>query len=452
MFDFNRFWQFFDSDMQQKYNEVTYNAWFKATKPVSYDEDSHELVISVQNKLSQNYWEKMLSATLIQSAYAYAQIQINPVFVVSGEEPTTNISFYDEKPKEAPKAEPKVRSVTNSVLNPRYTFENFIQGNGSTLAQSAALAVAENPGKFYNPLFIYGKTGLGKTHLMQAVGNQVLEVNPDAKIIYVQSETFFNEYIEAISNGTISKFHEKYRHCDYLLVDDIQFFSKKESVQGEFFHTFEALYNNNKQIILTSDRLANEISDLSDRLVSRFTWGLSVQITPPDLETRIAILRKKSEYDHLDLDFETLEYVASQIDSNVRELEGALTAIQASAAIKKQAITLDLAKSSLAELHLVHQKRGIQVPKVIEFVANYFRISTEDIKGKKRVKQIVIPRQIAMYLSRNLTNASLPKIGQEFGGKDHTTVMHACTKIEKDLETDAELKRAVEEITHLLER
>lgn len=454
MFDLEKFWDSFNAEMRSEFNEVSYNAWFKNTKPVSFNKDTHELVISVQTPVAKGYWEQNISANLIQSAYAYAGIDIYPVFVVKNGPAPSSERMLEPQPQAKPeKARPQGREFTKDLrLNEKYTFENFIQGEGNKLAAGAALAVADNPGTFYNPLFIFGGVGLGKTHLMQAIGHQMLEERPNAKVVYIQSETFVNDFINSIKNKTQEQFREKYRTADLLLVDDIQFFAKKEGIQEEFFHTFETLYNDQKQIVMTSDRLPTEIPDLSERLVSRFAWGLQVEITPPDLETRIAILRKKAESEGLEIDESTLDYVASQVDTNIRELEGALVKVQAQATIQKQDINIGLARSALADLKLVQKSRGLQISKIQEVVANYFQTSVPDLKGKKRVRQIVIPRQIAMYLSRELTDASLPKIGQEFGGKDHTTVMHACDKIARQIKTDTEIKSAVSDLRQMLER
>ncbi len=454
MFDLEKFWDSFNAEMRSEFNEVSYNAWFKNTKPVSFNKGTHELVISVQTPVAKGYWEQNISANLIQSAYAYAGIDIYPVFVVKNGQAPSSERMLEPQPQAKPeKARPQGREFTKDLrLNEKYTFENFIQGEGNKLAAGAALAVADNPGTFYNPLFIFGGVGLGKTHLMQAIGHQMLAERPDAKVVYIQSETFVNDFINSIKNKTQDKFREKYRTADLLLVDDIQFFAKKEGIQEEFFHTFETLYNDQKQIVMTSDRLPTEIPDLSERLVSRFAWGLQVEITPPDLETRIAILRKKTESEGLEIDESTLDYVASQVDTNIRELEGALVKVQAQATIQKQDINIGLARSALADLKLVQKSRGLQISKIQEVVANYFQTSVPDLKGKKRVRQIVIPRQIAMYLSRELTDASLPKIGQEFGGKDHTTVMHACDKIARQIKTDTEIKSAVSDLRQMLER
>ncbi|WP_348681285.1 chromosomal replication initiator protein DnaA [Lactobacillus intestinalis] len=452
MFDIDKFWQHFNNEMRERFNEVAYNAWFKNTKPISYDKEKHELKISVQNPVSKGYWEKNLSSQLIQSAYSYAGIELLPIFQVADTNSPERIVTPEPRRINIENKKPvNPGFMQNLQLNDKYTFDNFVQGEGNKLAAGAALAVADSPGSFYNPLFIFGGVGLGKTHLMQAIGHQMLAEKPDAKIVYIQSETFVNDFINSIKNKTQDEFREKYRTCDLLLVDDIQFFAKKEGIQEEFFHTFETLYNDQKQIVMTSDRLPTEIPDLSERLVSRFTWGLQVEITPPDLETRIAILRRKAESEGLTIDDNTLNYIASQVDTNIRELEGALVKVQAHATIEKEDINPSLAREALTDLKLVQKDRGLQISKIQEVVANYFQTSTEELKGKKRVRQIVVPRQIAMYLSRELTNASLPKIGQEFGGKDHTTVMHACDKIGKQIQTDTEIKAAVFDLKQMLD-
>ena len=458
MFDLNKFWETFNAEMRSQFNEVSYNAWFKNTKPVSFNKGTRELVISVQTPVAKGYWEQNISANLIQSAYAYAGIDVYPVFVVQqGGEKRSERMVEPQKKESQPVRttgpEPVSAGFNRDLhLNEKYTFDNFIQGEGNKLAAGAALAVADSPGTFYNPLFIFGGVGLGKTHLMQAIGHQMLEERPNAKVVYIQSETFVNDFINSIKNKTQEQFREKYRTADLLLVDDIQFFAKKEGIQEEFFHTFETLYNNQKQIVMTSDRLPTEIPDLSERLVSRFAWGLQVEITPPDLETRIAILRKKAESEGLEVDESTLDYIASQVDTNIRELEGALVKVQAQSTIQKQDINIGLARSALADLKLVQKSRGLQISQIQEVVANYFQTSVAEMKGKKRVRNIVIPRQVAMYLSRELTDASLPKIGQEFGGKDHTTVMHACDKIARQMKTDTEIKSAVSDLRQMLER
>lgn len=455
MFDLDKFWDHFNTSMKERYSEVAYNAWFKNTKPVAFNDQTKEMLISVETPVSKGYWEKNLSSDLIQEAYAENNLEIIPIFQINVDVSSINKNKKDLTANENSSSNSSIMPDEFSrdlKLNSKYTFDTFVQGEGNKLALGAALAIADSPGSFYNPLFIFGGVGLGKTHLMQAIGHQILANKPDAKVVYIQSETFINDFINSLKNKTQNKFREKYRECDLLLVDDIQFFANKEGIQEEFFHTFEALYNEQKQIVMTSDRLPNEIPSLSERLVSRFAWGLQVEITPPDLETRIAILRKKADGERLEINDETLEYIASQVDTNVRNLEGALVRVQAHATIKKEDVTLDLAKEALKDLRLIQKNRGLEISKIQEVVANYFQTSVSELKGKKRIKAIVVPRQVAMYLSRELTDSSLPKIGQEFGGKDHTTVMHACDKINKELKTDADLNRSVSDLRQILDR
>lgn len=314
------------------------------------------------------------------------------------------------------------------------------------MAHAAALIVSEEPGKLYNPLFFYGGVGLGKTHLMQAIGNKRLEDHPETNVKYVTSEAFTNDFINAIQTNRTEEFRREYRNVDLLMVDDIQFFAQKEGTQEEFFHTFNDLYNNDKQIVLTSDRVPQEIPKLQERLVSRFAWGLPVDITPPDLETRIAILKSKAKLDNLTIPNETLSYIAGQINSNVRELEGALSRVQAYSKLKNEPITTDLVYEALKGLKLAKANNELSIMDIQNKVASYFHVTISDLKGKKRMKSIVIPRQIAMYLSREMTSNSLPKIGKEFGGKDHTTVIHACDKIAEVIKIDADIRKEISDI------
>lgn len=342
-------------------------------------------------------------------------------------------------------------SYENSALNPKYTFDNFIVGDGNKMARAAAMAVAASPGVEYNPLFLYGGVGLGKTHLMQAIGHEILANNPNAKVKYVTSEQFTNDFVEAIRNHSTPQFHEEYRTVDLLLVDDIQFIGgNKQSTQEEFFHTFNALYNNNKHIVLTSDRDASQIPELENRLVSRFKQGLSTDITPPDLETRIAILRNKAEINRIDVSNETMTYIAGQIDSNVRELEGALTSVNAYAKMMNEPLTLDVAAKALRNYKNESSKNVTTIPRIQQVVADYFDITVEDLTGKTRKRSIVVPRQIAMYLAREITKDSLPTIGKEFGGKDHTTVMHAVERVETLLKESPDTRSDISSIKNLL--
>lgn len=333
-------------------------------------------------------------------------------------------------------------------LNPKYVFDSFVVGNSNRMAHAASLAVAESPAQAYNPLFLYGNSGLGKTHLMHSIGHFILDRNPQAKVLYVTSETFTNELINSIQNNKNEEFRNKYRNIDVLMIDDIQFISKKEGTQEEFFHTFNALYESNKQIIISSDRPPKEIKTLEDRLRSRFEWGLIADVQPPDYETRIAILKKKAERDNLTVPDDVMAYIAKNIASNIRELEGALTRIVAFATLTNQDISIALAENSLKDIFSENSATPLTPELIQQVVAEYYNIRVEDIQGSKKPKNIAFPRQVSMYLCRKLLDISLPKIGESFGGRDHTTVIYAISKIEKQLESDKGLQKTV----HALEK
>ena len=334
---------------------------------------------------------------------------------------------------------------SNTSLNPRYTFDTFVVGNNNRLAHAAALAVTEALGTAYNPLFLYGGVGLGKTHLMHSIGNEILKNNRNTKVLYVTSEKFTNELINAIKDNTNEKFRNKYRNIDLLLIDDIQFIAKKDAVQEEFFHTFNTLYESGKQIVISSDKPPRDIQLLEDRLKSRFEWGLIADISNPDYETRLAILRKKADLDHIVIDDAILSNIASKIDSNIRELEGALNKIVAHASLANIPITLEMAEESINDI-ITKKERVISIEYIQEVVAKYFGIDIKDMKSSKKSNDIVFPRQIAMYLCRSIANASFPKIGDEFGKRDHTTVMHAVKKIEKEIKTNQNTKLIVDNV------
>ena len=316
-------------------------------------------------------------------------------------------------------------------LNPKYVFDSFVVGNSNRMAHAASLAVAESPAQAYNPLFLYGNSGLGKTHLMHSIGHFILDRNPQAKVLYVTSETFTNELINSIQNNKNEEFRNKYRNIDVLMIDDIQFISKKEGTQEEFFHTFNALYESNKQIIISSDRPPKEIKTLEDRLRSRFEWGLIADVQPPDYETRIAILKKKAERDNLTVPDDVMAYIAKNIASNIRELEGALTRIVAFATLTNQDISIALAENSLKDIFSENSATPLTPELIQQVVAEYYNIRVEDIQGSKKPKNIAFPRQVSMYLCRKLLDISLPKIGESFGGRDHTTVIYAISKISR---------------------
>ena len=435
-------WNELKTTYQKDLSPASYNTWIETAQPRSLDQS--QLVVEVPSKIHKEYWEKNLATKIVEVGYMLTGKEIIPRFV-TGEEAEQEIIEDVQSPK-IPVANP----IKKAMLNPKYTFDTFVIGKGNQMAHAAALVVAEDPGSIYNPLFFYGGVGLGKTHLMHAIGHQMLLSQPDAKVKYVSSETFANDFINSIQNKTAEEFRQEYRNVDLLLVDDIQFFAEKEATQEEFFHTFNALYNEGKQIVLTSDRLPNEIPKLQERLVSRFAWGLSVDITPPDLETRTAILRKKAAAERLEIPDDTLSYIAGQIDSNIRELEGALVRVQAFAAMNSEDISTSLAADALKTLKSGKGHPQLSILQIQEEVAKYYHIQLKDLKGKKRVKSIVVPRQIAMYLARELTDSSLPKIGAEFGGKDHTTVIHAHEKIQHLVDSSVSMQNEVSEIKNFL--
>ncbi|SDP46257.1 chromosomal replication initiator protein DnaA [Selenomonas ruminantium] len=352
----------------------------------------------------------------------------------------------------APVEVPIVAPGDNSSLNPKYTFDTFVTGKSNNFAHAAAMAVADKPGKTYNPFFMYGGVGLGKTHLMHAIGNRVLKNHPEMRVLYVSSEQFTNEIIQAIQQGTSDKFRQKYRNIDVLLIDDIQFISGKTSTQEEFFHTFNTLYDAQKQVIISSDRPPREVERLEERLRSRFDWGLTTDIQAPDLETRIAILKNKAQSDHFNIPDDVMVYIASRIDSNIRELEGALTRLEAYASLTKRAVNTDLVAEALKDIFPNGKAKEVTMDIIQEIVASYFKIKIEDLHSKKRTRNIAYPRQIAMYLCREMTENSLPQIGNFFGGRDHTTVIHAYDKINQDKETDNRLSGILNELMDRIQK
>ena len=431
MTELDSLWEAIQNSFRQDTTPVTFDTLIAPAKAISLSQN--QLEIEVPTPVHRDFWRKNLNTQLKEFAQHELGRNIEPHYILEGEFNYTNKKTEDD---------PTPSFEMDTPLNPHYNFGTFVVGEGNKMAHAAAFAVAESPGSLYNPLFIYGGVGLGKTHLMEAIGNHMLQVNPNSRVKYVTSEDFTNDYINAIRNNTTEQLREEYRNLDLLLIDDIQFLANKEGTQLEFFNTFNALHDRKKQIVMTSDRIPNEIPELQDRLVSRFRWGLTVEITPPDLETRIAILRSKVEEDHIDIGNDTLNYIAGQIDTNIRELEGALTKVQAFANLSGERITPSLASQALKGLHRV-AKNEISIATIQKQVADFYNITQGDILGKKRVKQIVMPRQIAMYLSRELTDSSLPKIGNEFGGKDHTTVLHAIDKIEAELKKDTDLQNDI---------
>jgi len=428
--------------IEKKISKPSFETWLKSTKAIALDKNT--LIVEAPNDFAREWLDGNYKEILTEILYELIGENMTLKFVI----PESNL----DDPVMVPPANKKTAKpdiITDSaqhMLNPKYTFDTFVIGSGNRFAHAASLAVAEAPAKAYNPLFIYGGVGLGKTHLMHAIGHYVLEHTPMAKVVYLTSEKFTNEFINAIRDNRPDDFRNKYRNVDILLIDDIQFLAGKESTQEEFFHTFNTLHEENKQIIISSDRPPREIPTLEDRLRSRFEWGLITDITPPDLETRIAILRKKAKADGLDIPNEVMLYIANQIDSNIRELEGALIRVVAYSSLENKDINADLAAEALKSIIPSSKPRVITIQDIQRVVGEQFGIKLEDFSAKKRTKSIAFPRQIAMYLSRELTDFSLPKIGEEFGGRDHTTVIHAHEKISNLIKTDPQFQKQIQEL------
>lgn len=423
--------------------EVSFNTWIKSCEPLCIS--ANTIKISVPNSFTKDILEKRYKDLVINSIEAACSKTYDLEFLIASE-----VQDTEEKNTVKDDISVTVSDEMSSTLNPKYTFDSFVIGNSNRFAHAASLAVAESPAKAYNPLFIYGGVGLGKTHLMHAIGHYILQNNPNAKVVYVSSEKFTNELINAIKDDKNEEFRTKYRSVDVLLIDDIQFIAGKERTQEEFFHTFNTLHEANKQIILSSDRPPKEIPTLEDRLRSRFEWGLIADIQAPDFETRMAILKKKADVEKLNVPNEVMVYIATKIKSNIRELEGALIRIVAYSSLTNRDITVDLATEALKDIISNKQNKCITIDLIQDIVANYFNLRVEDLKSQRRTRNVAYPRQIAMYLSRKLTDMSLPKIGEEFGGRDHTTVIHAYEKISEALNNDQSLEHTIDDITKKL--
>jgi chromosomal replication initiator protein len=426
--------------IKSELSEVSFNTWIKSCQPISISSDT--LKISVPNSFTQDILDKRYKELVINSIKAVCSKLYQIEFIIMSD----NYDKDENNPNKVLKSI-VVNDEMSSTLNPKYTFNSFVIGNSNRFAHAASLAVAESPAKAYNPLFIYGGVGLGKTHLMHAIGHYILENNPNAKVVYVSSEKFTNELINAIKDDKNEEFRNKYRNVDILLIDDIQFIAGKERTQEEFFHTFNELHDANKQIILSSDRPPKEIPTLEDRLRSRFEWGLIADIQVPDFETRMAILKKKADVENLNVANDVMGYIATKIKSNIRELEGALIRIIAYSSLTNREVTVDLATEALKDIISKKQGKHVTIGSIQDIVSSYFNLRVEDLKSQRRTRNVAYPRQIAMYLSRKLTDMSLPKIGEEFGGRDHTTVIHAYEKISGNLKTDDSLQHTINDLT-----
>lgn len=418
--------------------------WLKSAKPLALYEDT--MVVGLPNEFVRSWVESRHGQALRKVLERLTARPMVVKFVVPPD--SGKISVPDSQPDPLPSpAATYPPSNGTSRLNPKYTFETFVVGQSNRFAHAAALAVSGAPARAYNPLFIYGGVGLGKTHLMHAVGHRVIQNNPSQKVCYVSTETFTNELIAAIRDGKTMEFRSRYRNVDVLLLDDVQFLAGKEGTQEELFHTFDALHQASKQIVISSDRPPREITTLEERLRTRFEWGLISDIQPPDLETRMAILRKKAKADQIEIPDDVSSYIAQNITSNIRELEGALVRVAAYASLAKRPIDLALAQEALRDILPDNRPKTITIEHIQRTVASFYSLDPAMFKDKKRTRAIAFPRQIAMYLCRELTDCSLPKIGEEFGGRDHTTVLHACEKIAADIKSDFALANTVKQLT-----
>lgn len=428
---------------------MTYNTWFIPIKPVELINKTLRVQIP-----SQFFWEwvdehfnTLINKTLAQvlgsdAKLSYLIVEEKEVAVSSREEIRTSTKVTENK---------KPENTFENYLNPRYTFDNFIKGEGNQLARAAATAISDNPGgTSFNPLFIYGGVGLGKTHLAQAIGNQILKNFPDKKVIYLSSDIFTVEFVEAIKTNTVNEFSSFYRGMDVLIIDDIQFLIGKEKTQDHFFHIFNTLHQARKQIILSSDKTPKDLKGLDERLISRFQWGLNADIQPPEFEMRLAILKRKCEDYGMSLPNEILEYIASNITSNIRELEGCLIKLLATASLKSIEINLDLAKKTVREIS-TDRKIHVTIESITKIVCAYLNVAENKLREKTRKKEIVLARQLAMYLSKDLTKNSLKTIGLHFGGRDHSTVIHACNSIEESKSKDKSLKDLIDNLRNQVE-
>jgi len=419
--------------LESELPEQQFNTWIR---PLHAIEDSESLRLLAPNRFVQDWVEENFLAR-IREIVLLQNTDLSVSLEIGSLKPTINT-----KPALAPiisSARQQPSEPTKSNLDKNFIFSTFVEGKSNELAKAASLQVAESPGGAYNPLFIYGGTGLGKTHLMQAVGNKMLENKPNAKIVYLHSERFVSDMVKALQHNTIDSFKHFYRNVDALLIDDIQFFAGKERSQEEFFHTFNSLLESQQQVILTCDRYPKEVEGLEDRLKSRFGWGLTVAVDPPELETRAAILKSKAESAQIEIPDDVCFFVAKRIQSNVRELEGVLRRLIAHAQFTNRPLTMDLTQEALRDL-LAMQERMVSIDNIQKTVAEYYKIRVSDLHSKSRSRSITRPRQLAMALAKSLTNHSLPEIGDAFGGRDHTTVLHACRKIEELKESDNRIR------------
>ena len=430
--------------LKPEVTKISYDTWILPLDIRSID--GNNIVFTTISEFQKDFIENKYRSLIFNTLrYITNKDWTFSVVDLSKEDSNADIVIKDNSKTNSPEEV----EVNKSTLNPKYTFETFVVGNSNRFAHAAALAVGNQPGKAYNPLFLYGGVGLGKTHLMHAIGNRILENNTNKNVLYVTSEKFTNQLINAIKDNKNEVFRNKYRSIDVLLIDDIQFIAGKERVQEEFFHTFNSLYEDGRQIIISSDKPPRDIQFLEDRLKSRFEWGLLADISCPDYETRLAILRKKAQDENILIDDFILSDIANKIDSNIRELEGVFNKIVARASLIHSPITIELAENIINEFKYESEK-VISCDFIKETVAKYFSINKDDLSGNKRSNDIAFPRQIAMYLCREIANMSFPQIGVDFGGRDHSTVMHACKKIEKEAKEKNNTKLIVDSVKNII--
>ncbi|MDR3051280.1 MAG: chromosomal replication initiator protein DnaA [Oscillospiraceae bacterium] len=429
--DYRELWDKSISLLREDMADVSYRTWIRdALKPFGLEQDRLyvEVITDFARKTIRSRYQELIANAVAQTYHRALTIE----YLTPQEREEANLASGEEK--------------AAFLLNPKYTFETFVVGNANRFAHAASLAVAEAPGDAYNPLFIYGGVGLGKTHLMHAIGHYVQQLLQNQRLLYITSENFTNELIAAIQNNKNTEFRNRFRNLDVLIIDDIQFIAGKERTQEEFFHTFNALHSAGKQVIITSDKPPKEIAKLEERLCSRFEWGLIADIQRPDIETRIAILRKKAESEGMQVDDDVLQLIAGRIESNIRELEGSLTRVMAYASLVGRDVTLDVAEDALRDILTSRDARRVTCSAIQRAVAAYYGVDVAALQGQKRTREVTLPRQVAMFLTREMTNLSLPNIGNEFGGRDHTTVMHSCEKIAELTRSSAKVDQELEDL------
>jgi chromosomal replication initiator protein len=459
--DAKQVWRAALGELQVSLSPANFETWLRDTRLI--DVDDQRFRIAVPNGFAKDWLESRYRSLISQTLARIVGYSVQVEFVVAATTDAPDVTAAENRPATTAtnghdNGRIEVRLEPTRVggeggttyINPRYTFSNFIVGSANRLAHAASLSVAERPGHAYNPLFLYGGVGLGKTHLMHAIGNQVIAKFPRKRVVYATSEKFTNEFITSIQQGKIDEFRARYRRIDLLLIDDIQFIADKERTQEEFFHTFNAIHEDGKQIVLSSDRPPKAILTLEERLRSRFEWGLIADLTAPDLETRIAILRAKSEEGAVPITSDVIEFIARKVVSNIRELEGALNRIVAYASMGAMPISIELAQAVLSNVLYNPKKRQVTPERIAKVVADYYSVPMDVLQGQKRDKAIVVPRQIAMFLMREETDVSLLRIGAELGGRDHSTVLHACDKITREVAVNDELRREIAAVRELI--